>query len=572
MEGKNRPSGEAATPDGVQPRYEDHPGWCIEDVERYCAGGYHPVLLWDVLDERYRVTHKLGWGSTATVWLARDTFARSWVALRILDAEHSRSDCTKNSALAALESIDHGELAEAGIVTPTREFWIDGPNGRHCCHVLPFLGPKLTHLWEDLEITPAISQKLRSLCFDAARGMHFLHERGLCHGDFRPENIVLRLKNLDGYNELQLLEFLGQPQITYLKTRSGEELGPSAPEYVVTPAFDLENGRMFHEFLEEGIGIIDFGESFRTDQPPDETGIPETYAAPECLISPGGPPGKAGDIWSLMCTLYFIMTGELPFESSTPDPVASTKDQIERMIGPFPVQGSQPKQATLLSETRKSQQTLEEHKADSSMLEPENPHAREDGGTEAYSPDKDKGHSPEPGDEDPSAKKAKPARETNTDEAARESITKTFPGSFQAWMGRLLTKKSAEFYEPQEYRPTSPGKPMPRFLCKSFTWSLAENEAEVFARLIEGVFRFDPNQRLSSAAILSHEWFDGVRDVQRKRRADATAGDGEDASRRGDDRHPRKRARIWVPRRYPDPLENTDTLYYHMRYPTRSLE
>ena len=67
--------------------YHDSP---IEDVARYSPGGYHPVKLGDCFSTlpttatpsssnlcsstlpRYRILHKLGHGTFATVWLARD--------------------------------------------------------------------------------------------------------------------------------------------------------------------------------------------------------------------------------------------------------------------------------------------------------------------------------------------------------------------------------------------------------------------------------------------------------------------------------------------------------------------
>lgn len=43
-----------------------------ENPERYCPGGYHPVHLGDVFDDKYVIIQKLGYGQYSTVWLARD--------------------------------------------------------------------------------------------------------------------------------------------------------------------------------------------------------------------------------------------------------------------------------------------------------------------------------------------------------------------------------------------------------------------------------------------------------------------------------------------------------------------
>ncbi len=43
-----------------------------EDLDRYRPGGYHPVSLGDMFNDRYVVLRKLGYGQYSTVWLARD--------------------------------------------------------------------------------------------------------------------------------------------------------------------------------------------------------------------------------------------------------------------------------------------------------------------------------------------------------------------------------------------------------------------------------------------------------------------------------------------------------------------
>lgn len=43
-----------------------------ETVPHYRPGRYYPVRIGEVLSSRYQVVGKLGFGSTSTVWLARD--------------------------------------------------------------------------------------------------------------------------------------------------------------------------------------------------------------------------------------------------------------------------------------------------------------------------------------------------------------------------------------------------------------------------------------------------------------------------------------------------------------------
>jgi hypothetical protein len=55
----------------------------IENIRKYCPGGYHPVRLGDKFNDRYIVEHKLGHGGFSTVWLAQDTQMQRLVALKI---------------------------------------------------------------------------------------------------------------------------------------------------------------------------------------------------------------------------------------------------------------------------------------------------------------------------------------------------------------------------------------------------------------------------------------------------------------------------------------------------------
>lgn len=58
-----------------------------EHPYRYRPGGLHPVHIDDRLDgDRYKIVHKLGFGDSSTVWLARDRVLQKYVALKIKEA------------------------------------------------------------------------------------------------------------------------------------------------------------------------------------------------------------------------------------------------------------------------------------------------------------------------------------------------------------------------------------------------------------------------------------------------------------------------------------------------------
>ncbi len=70
-----------------------------EDPDRYCAGGYHPVRLGDVYNDRYQVLRKLGFGLYSTVWLARDLRSVSSTRIHAPASPTSPFSVTASSAL-----------------------------------------------------------------------------------------------------------------------------------------------------------------------------------------------------------------------------------------------------------------------------------------------------------------------------------------------------------------------------------------------------------------------------------------------------------------------------------------
>jgi hypothetical protein len=54
----------------------------VETLEEYEPGGYHPIMVGDMLNGRYYIADKLGF-DYSTVWLAHDTYLKQYVALKV---------------------------------------------------------------------------------------------------------------------------------------------------------------------------------------------------------------------------------------------------------------------------------------------------------------------------------------------------------------------------------------------------------------------------------------------------------------------------------------------------------
>lgn len=55
----------------------------IEELDDYGVNGYHPAHVGEILDSKYVLVKKLGWGHFSTVWLAFKLSDKQLYALKI---------------------------------------------------------------------------------------------------------------------------------------------------------------------------------------------------------------------------------------------------------------------------------------------------------------------------------------------------------------------------------------------------------------------------------------------------------------------------------------------------------
>lgn len=181
-----------------------------EPIERYRTGGYLPVHLGDIFNDRYKVMHKLGWGGYSTVWLARDlkyvtvkaccallqlpniTFSsrlNTHVALKVNVAESHK----RNAELETLQYLS-GVSVHPGtqhISSLLDHFEHSGPNGTHTCLVLEILGLSVKECAEHFEDGRLPGHVAKRAARQALLGLQCMHAKGVAHGGKRlraPQN------------------------------------------------------------------------------------------------------------------------------------------------------------------------------------------------------------------------------------------------------------------------------------------------------------------------------------------------------------------------------------------------
>ncbi|KAG2014427.1 hypothetical protein GB937_006652 [Aspergillus fischeri] len=288
----------------------------VEPVEEYRLGGYHPVLLRDILHSRYKVIRKLAYGQFSTVWLARDLENSSYVAVKILKAEASILEGP--TELSILEAIRANALHCPGgqhVVQILDSFNHEGPNGAHLCLVFPVIGGDAqahARLLPERRYPLPVS---KSLSKQVTQGLQFLHGCGIVHGDLQLGNIIFAVSAAD------IDDALSQPSTTLCKVkwRNGVKRDQSAPRhlYIPEPIIDrsLISGQPGHKVL---VAITDLGGAVWHDKAPSRLPrVPRALRAPELISGRSNVSDIRTEIWNLACLIFELICGEPLFCLST---------------------------------------------------------------------------------------------------------------------------------------------------------------------------------------------------------------------------------------------------------------
>ncbi|KEY69293.1 hypothetical protein S7711_01744 [Stachybotrys chartarum IBT 7711] len=320
-----------------------------EYAEKYSAGGYYPAKLDDVLNDRYKIVRKLGYGRKATVWLAVDQREVRLVALKIMVSARGEEDIAHELHLyQIIKAIPKHNIGIDGlrIVIPDDHFRIHGPGGVHLCLVSKAMALSADQAMSckpssHSEIhtgsnpqTPMPFLHVKSMLREVLWGLDFLHRNGLAHGNLHMGNILLEcdsmvLENAD-------LERLRQTlwDTVALKRLDGQK-DTFAPQYLVQPN-PLKDFRSRIRYV-----LTDLSGGFEAK---DASEVPATmlehYRSPEFTL--GEDIGTPVDVWAFGCLTFQLLCNKTLFapemsKISAPiqDPMDNHLVRIVEVAGPL---------------------------------------------------------------------------------------------------------------------------------------------------------------------------------------------------------------------------------------------
>ncbi|MBA4065600.1 MAG: hypothetical protein C0501_18175 [Isosphaera sp.] len=248
----------------------------------------------------YVLTDKLGKGGMGRVYRARHARTRRQVALKVVHPALVSSPTVRGRYLREAEAA--GALRHRNLV---RLEDAGEDRGRYYLAMEFVDGLDLARLLRDypqLEVEEACEYARQ-----AAQGLHHAHRAGFVHRDVKPSNIIV----------------------------AGERHVPQATEPAVVKVTDLGLVRV--------VGLADDAAAEELTRDGTVVGTPD-YMAPEQAKNSSAVDHRA-DLYSLGCTLYFLLAGRPPFADGT----AVEKLLKHQLDDPLPVQEYRPEVPDVLA-------------------------------------------------------------------------------------------------------------------------------------------------------------------------------------------------------------------------------
>ncbi|PYI01188.1 U4/U6 small nuclear ribonucleo protein PRP4 [Aspergillus sclerotiicarbonarius CBS 121057] len=281
-----------------------------ETLPTYEAQKYYPIQQGEVLNNRYQVLAKLGYGVTSTVWFGRDLVNSSYVALKIYVTGEKRDD--ELNIYRHLNSVEVEHPGKRFIRKLFDHFIITGPHGQHICLVHEPLGISASELLEWIPGKAVTLEDMKVCIRQLLVVLDFLHSvAGVIHTD-------LQLKNL----------LLPTPKPEALSNFEEEEIRIPSARKVLQDRTIYMSSRFPPG---DGLPLLsDFGEARFSNEKHNEDIMPNPYRAPEVILRASW--DYKVDIWNVAMVAWDIVSSSTLIKGRNPDGIFDDRVHLAELV------------------------------------------------------------------------------------------------------------------------------------------------------------------------------------------------------------------------------------------------